>query len=214
MKDKEDIKLLCLEKVGKILLVDYCLVLLNVQCCFMLCLVFLVGVLFMLLGCDLQDNDSVDKVLWVMLCWNDWVQVLLFWGQKLVLIYVVSQIINLFFFNVFYDEFNVFDIDGSDWKLEVLGLVSDKCSWILECLCVLLQVVQIMCYICIEGWSVIGQWLGVLLSLFLQVVGVDFMVKYVGFKCVDWYYFSLDMFMVLYLQIILVLDFGKEVLFM
>ncbi|MDR9835454.1 molybdopterin-dependent oxidoreductase [Herbaspirillum huttiense] len=212
MKDKEDIKPPRPEKAGKILLADHRPALLNVQRRLMLRSALSVGALSMLSGCDLQDNDSVDKVLWAMSRWNDRVQALLFRSQKLAPTYAASQITNPFPFNAFYDEFNAPDIDGSDWKLEVSGLVSDKRSWTLERLRALPQAAQITRHICIEGWSAIGQWSGVPLSLFLQAVGADLTAKYVGFKCADRYYSSLDMPTALHPQTILALDFGKEAL--
>ncbi|MGC8000552.1 molybdopterin-dependent oxidoreductase, partial [Salmonella enterica] len=87
--------------------------------------------------------------------------------------------------------------------LEVSGLVSDKRSWNLERLRALPQAAQITRHICIEGWSAIGQWSGVPLSLFLQAVGADLTAKYVGFKCADRYYSSLDMPTALHPQTIL-----------
>lgn len=42
-----------------------------------------VGAMSMLTGCNLQDGDQVDKVLWAMSRWNDRVQAWLFSGRKL-----------------------------------------------------------------------------------------------------------------------------------
>jgi hypothetical protein len=39
--------------------------------------------------------------------------------------------------------------------------------------------------ICIEGWSEIGQWSGVLLRSFLERIGADLRSRYLGFKCAD-----------------------------
>jgi hypothetical protein len=116
MKDKDDKKTTPAKKTGKILLADHRPALLNVQRRLMLRSALSVGALSMLSGCDLQDNDSVDKVLWAMSRWNDRVQALLFRGQKLAPTYAASQITNPFPFNAFYDEFNAPDIDGSDWR--------------------------------------------------------------------------------------------------
>ncbi|WDZ96895.1 molybdopterin-dependent oxidoreductase [Herbaspirillum sp. WKF16] len=168
------------------------------------------GALSMLSGCDLQDNDSVDKALWAMSRWNDRVQALLFRGDKLAPTYAASQITNPFPFNAFYDEFNAPEIDGADWRLEVSGLVRDKQPWTLDRLRTLPQAGQITRHICIEGWSAIGQWSGVPLKAFLQAIGADLSAKYVGFKCADRYYSSLDMPTALHPQTILALDFGRE----
>lgn len=168
------------------------------------------GALSMLAGCDLQDNDQVDKVLWGMSRWNDRVQALLFRGDKLAPTYAASQIAKPFPFNAFYEEFNAPDIDPAQWRLEISGMVRDTRVWTLERLRSLPQVGQITRHICIEGWSAIGQWSGVPLKTFLQAVGADISAKYVGFKCADRYYSSLDMATALHPQTILALDFGQE----
>jgi DMSO/TMAO reductase YedYZ molybdopterin-dependent catalytic subunit len=168
------------------------------------------GALSMLAGCDLQDNDRVDRVLWAMSRWNDRVQALLFRGDKLAPTYAESRITDPFPFNAFYDEVNAPDIDAADWRLEVSGLVRDKQPWSLERLRTLPQAGQITRHICIEGWSAIGQWSGVPLKTFLQTVGADTSAKYVGFKCADRYYSSLDMPTALHPQTILALDFRKQ----
>ena len=41
------------------------------------------GGVAMLTGCNMQDGDQVDKVLWAMSRWNDRVQSWLFSGQRL-----------------------------------------------------------------------------------------------------------------------------------
>jgi DMSO/TMAO reductase YedYZ molybdopterin-dependent catalytic subunit len=166
------------------------------------------GALAMLSGCNLQDGDTVDKVLWAMSRWNDRVQGWLFSGTKLAPTYPKSAITDPFPFNAFYPEYNVPDIDLSNYQLEVSGMVADKKSWTLEDLRRLPQESQITRLICIEGWSAIGQWGGVPLKAFLQRVGADLTARYVGFKCADRYYSSIDMATALHPQTILALDFG------
>jgi DMSO/TMAO reductase YedYZ molybdopterin-dependent catalytic subunit len=168
------------------------------------------GALSMLSGCNMQDNDSVDKVLWAMSHWNDRVQAWLFNGNKLAPTYAASQITNPFPFNAFYPEYNVPDIDGSDYALEVSGQVADKSAWTLERLRTLPQAAQITRHVCIEGWSAIGQWRGVPFRTFLERIGADTSARYVGFKCADHYYSSLDMATALHPQTLLALDFGTE----
>ncbi len=168
------------------------------------------GALTMLTGCDLTDGDAVDKVLWAMSRWNDKVQAFLFDPDRLAPTYAESDITKPFPFNAFYDVDDVPDIDGGDWKLEVSGLVRDKTPWTLERLRTLPQESQITRHICIEGWSAIGQWSGVPFRTFLEHVGADLKARYVGFKCADRYYSSLDMATALHPQTILALDYGKD----
>lgn len=55
----------------------------------------------MLTGCNMQDGDQVDKVLWAMSRWNDRVQSRLFSGQRLAQTYRPDQITHPFPFNAF-----------------------------------------------------------------------------------------------------------------
>jgi DMSO/TMAO reductase YedYZ molybdopterin-dependent catalytic subunit len=165
------------------------------------------GALTMLSGCSLTDGDAVDRVLWAMSRWNDRVQGWLFDPNRLAPTYKVSDITEPFPFNAYYPEDNAPEVDGNDWKLEVSGLVTEKAPWTLAQLRALPQQSQITRHICIEGWSAIGQWSGVPLRTFLERIGADLRARYVGFKCADRYYSSLDMATALHPQTIMALDF-------
>jgi len=168
------------------------------------------GALAMLSGCNLQDNDQVDRVLWSMSRWNDRVQAWLFDPNRLAPTYAARQITTPFPFNAFYPEFDAPEVDGSTYRLEVSGLVADKKPWTLDRLRQLPQAGQITRHICIEGWSAIGDWRGVPFRTFLERIGADTTARYVGFKCADRYYSSLDMQTALHPQTQLTLDFGAE----
>ena len=168
------------------------------------------GALTLLTGCDLSDGDAVDRALWAMSRWNDKVQAFLFDPNQLAPIYAESDITQPFPFNAFYDLDEVVEVDGADWKLEVSGLVEDKTPWTLQRLRSLPQESQITRHICIEGWSAIGQWSGVPFRRFLEQVGADLRARYVGFRCADHYYSSIDMATALHPQTILALDYGKD----
>ena len=167
------------------------------------------GALTMLTGCNLQDGDAVDRVLWAMSRWNDRVQAWLFDPNRLAPTYPASAITNPFPFNAFYPVDDAPEIDGNDYALEVSGRVADKQSWTLAKLRLLPQESQITRHICIEGWSAIGQWSGVPFRVFLQRIGADLRARYVGFKCADRYYSSIDMATALHPQTILALDYGN-----
>jgi len=169
-----------------------------------------VGALAMLSGCNLQDNDEVDKILWSMSRWNDRVQAWLFDPNRLAPTYTTRQVTTPFPFNAFYPEVDAPEVDGSTYQLEVSGLVGDKTPWTLDRLRELPQTSQITRHICIEGWSAIGDWRGVPFKTFLQRIGADTTAKYVGFKCADRYYSSLDMQTALHPQTQLTLDFGAQ----
>ena len=169
-----------------------------------------VGALSLLTGCNLSDGDAVDRALWAISRFNDRVQAWLFDPNKLAPTYPASAISDPFPFNAYYPEENAPEVDGADWKLEVSGLVQDKTPWTLERLRTLPQAGQITRLICIEGWSVIGQWSGAPFRTFLERVGADTRARYVGFKCADRYYSSMDMATALHPQTTMALDFKNE----
>jgi DMSO/TMAO reductase YedYZ molybdopterin-dependent catalytic subunit len=74
------------------------------------------------------------------------------------------------------------------------------------------QVSQITRHICVEGWSAIGKWSGVRFSDFLARIGADTSAKYVGFKCGDDYYTSIDMATALHPQTQLSLRYADQIL--
>jgi DMSO/TMAO reductase YedYZ molybdopterin-dependent catalytic subunit len=169
-----------------------------------------IGALSLLSGCTLKDEDVIDKVLWSMSGWNDRVQSLLFSPDKLAKIYTEAEITNPFPFNAYYEEILSPVINGENYRLELAGKIDDKRSKSISDLRTLPQVSQITRHVCVEGWSAVGKWGGVPLSLFLESIGADLTAKYVGFKCADKYWTSIDMPTALHPQTLLVLDFpGK-----
>ena len=58
----------------------------------------------------------------------------------------------------------------------------------------------------------IGEWGGIRFSEFLRRVGADTSAKYVGFKCADDYYQSIDMPTALHPQTLLALTYAGETL--
>lgn len=171
-----------------------------------------VGAMAMLTGCNLQDGDQVDKVLWAMSRWNDRVQAWLFSGQTLAPTFTKAQMTTPFPFNAFYAQDDVPDVDLAGYSLAVSGRVRDKAPWTLEALRRLPQRTDITRLICVEGWSAIGQWGGVALKTFLEHIGADTTARFVGFKCADRYYSSLDMPTALHPQTLLALDYAEVAL--
>jgi len=171
------------------------------------------GALAMLGGCNigtLASNDGLDRLLPAMSGLNDRAQALLFDPNRLAPIYAASQITKPFPFNAFYGIDDAPDIDANVWQLEVSGMVSDKTPWSVSRLRALPQASQITRLICVEGWSAIGQWSGVPFRTFLERVGADTTARYVGFKCADKYYSSIDMATALHPQTIMTLDYAGE----
>ena len=165
------------------------------------------GALTMLTGCNLTDGDAVDRALWTVSRFNDRVQAWLFDPTRLAPTYAAAEITDPFPFNAYYDEGRIPEVDGDVWKLEVSGLVEDRSPWTLARLGTLPQARQITRHICIEGWSAIGQWSGVPFRAFLERIGADTRARYVGFKCADRYYTSIDMASALHPQTILATGF-------
>lgn len=72
------------------------------------------------------------------------------------------------------------------WRLQVDGLVAHPLSLSLAELRRLPARSQITRHDCVEGWSAIGGWTGVPLSLLLRAAGVRAGAKYVVFYCADY----------------------------
>ena len=92
------------------------------------------------------------------------------------------------------------------------GKVSNDKSWTLDALNALPQTEQITRHICVEGWSAIGRWGGVRFSDFLDRIGADKTARYIGFKCADDYYTSIDMPTALHPQTLLTLTWDGRTL--
>ena len=161
------------------------------------------GALAMLTGCDVSEDDSVQKALRTVSAWNDRVQATIFRPNHLAPTFSASQVVKPPRFNAYYDIEDVKPVNGAAWKLELAGLIENKQPWTTEQLDQLPQQELIIRHICVEGWDYIGQWSGVNLHSFLQRIGADLTAKYVVFKCADNYTESIDMATALHPQTIL-----------
>jgi len=174
------------------------------------------GALSLLSGCELgdklTDDESVQKLLRAMSRWNDGVQAWLFDPRRLAPEFPANRITHPFPFNGYYSEDEVRVVDATDYKLEISGRVKETKAWRLPELYALPETSQITRLICVEGWSAIGKWSGVRFSEFLERIGADTTARYVGFKCADDYYGSIDMATALHPQTLLAFKFGDQVL--
>jgi DMSO/TMAO reductase YedYZ molybdopterin-dependent catalytic subunit len=170
------------------------------------------GALTLLTGCDLMGGDEsiADRILHAMSKWNDKVQLAMFDPDKPAPTYTEADITDPFPFNGYYPEEQVTVVKEEDWKLELGGLVDNKKKWTLAELRALPQESQITRHICVEGWSAIGKWGGIRFSEFLKMVGADLRAPYVGFKCADGYFNSIDMATALHPQTIMALTFRDQ----
>jgi DMSO/TMAO reductase YedYZ molybdopterin-dependent catalytic subunit len=142
--------------------------------------------------------------------WNDRVQAALFNPNRLAPSYSEAEATSPFPFNANYEEALAPVIDGTDYRLALSGLITDKRRCTIPNRRTLPQVTQITRHVCVEGWSAIGKWGGVPFRTFLERVGADLTAKYVGFQCADKYWTSIDMPTALHSKTLIALDFpGK-----
>ena len=170
------------------------------------------GGLSLLSGCSVVNEDNAEKVLMRVSRMNDEAQAWLFDPKHLAPTYPDSMITRPFPFNAYYGENQIREVDGDSFRLEVTGLVADKHAWSLAELRTLPHSEQITRHICVEGWSAIGRWGGVPFAQFLARIGADTQARYIGFKCADDYYTSIDMPTALHPQTLLTLDYDGETL--
>jgi DMSO/TMAO reductase YedYZ molybdopterin-dependent catalytic subunit len=170
------------------------------------------GGLSLLSGCSIVDETSVETALMKISRFNDKVQGWIFDPNALAPTYPDSMITRPFPFNAYYGEDEVREVDADSYRLEVSGLVADRRSWKLEELRAMPQTDQVTRHICVEGWSAIGKWGGVPFADFLRRVGADLSARYVGFKCADDYYTSIDMATALHPQTLLALTYDGQTL--
>jgi len=170
------------------------------------------GALSLLSGCELTDDNNVQRVLTAMSRWNDGAQAWLFDSKRLAPEFPESMITTPFPFNAYYGEDEIRVVDAAGYRLEVSGLVREKRAWTLPELYALPEVSQVTRHICVEGWSAIGKWSGVRFSDFLRRVGADLSARYVGFQCADDYYTSIDMPTALHPQTLLAFKYADRLL--
>jgi DMSO/TMAO reductase YedYZ molybdopterin-dependent catalytic subunit len=170
------------------------------------------GALTMLTGCDVSENDSVQKVLRTVSLWNDGVQEAIFRPNHLAPTFSPSQVVKPPRFHAYYDIEDVKPIDGATWQLQLAGRIDDKRPWTAQQIYQLREQEIIIRHVCVEGWDYIGQWSGPNLRSFLQRVGADLTAKYVYFICNDDYTESIDMPTALHPQTILATKYAGDTL--
>ena len=73
----------------------------------------------------------------------------------------------------------------ADWRLKIGGLVENELDLSLEDLRALPSRTQITRHDCVEGWSCIGEWKGVLLKTVLDKAKLKPEARYIAFFCAD-----------------------------
>ncbi len=170
------------------------------------------GALTMLTGCDVTEEDSVQKALRAVSAWNDGVQGLIFRPNHLAPTFSPSQVIKPPRFNAYYDIEDVKPVDGASWKLELAGRIANKQPWTAQQIYQLPEQELIIRHVCVEGWDYIGQWSGPNLRSFFERIGADMTAKYVYFICNDDYTESIDMATALHPQTLLATKYAGDIL--
>jgi DMSO/TMAO reductase YedYZ molybdopterin-dependent catalytic subunit len=170
------------------------------------------GALTLLTGCDVSEEEPVQKFLRAVSAWNDRVQATLFRPDHLAPTFSPSQVMKPPRFNAYYPIEDVKPVDGASWTLELAGSIADKRPWRTQQLYALPEQEIIIRHICVEGWDYIGQWSGPNLRDFLQRVGADLTAKYVYFICADDFTESIDMPTALHPQTILATKYAGEII--
>jgi DMSO/TMAO reductase YedYZ molybdopterin-dependent catalytic subunit len=161
------------------------------------------GALTLLTGCDITEEEPVQKVLRAVSSWNDRVQATLFRRDHLAPTFSVAEVVKPPRFNAHYGVEDVQPVDGATWKLELAGRIEDKRPWTAQQIYELPEQEIIIRHVCVEGWDYIGQWSGPNLKSFFQRIGADLTAKYVYFHCADDFTESVDMAAALHPQTIL-----------
>jgi DMSO/TMAO reductase YedYZ molybdopterin-dependent catalytic subunit len=165
------------------------------------------GGLSMLTGCSLGDGESAEELLEAVSRLNDRAQAALFDPRRLAPVYTEAEVARPFPFNAYYGMDEIRRVDDLAWRLQLGGRIERKQAWSLADLMRLPLTDQITRHICVEGWSAIGRWGGVRFSEFLTRIGADLQANYVGFRCFDDYYTSIDMPTALHPQTVLAWSF-------
>jgi hypothetical protein len=90
---------------------------------------FSLGALAMLTGCDVTDNEPVQRLLWNVSWWNDRVQGWLFNSSRLAPTYPESAVDRVFRYNAFYPEEQAPQLEAATYKLELSGSIRDRRPW-------------------------------------------------------------------------------------
>ena len=80
------------------------------------------GALALLTGCDVTEEENVQKALSAMSRWNDGVQSAIFSPTRLAPEFPESMLTTPFPFNAFYGENEIPQVDANDYTLELSGI--------------------------------------------------------------------------------------------
>ena len=156
-----------------------------------------------LAGCEFASRGKTGSVLKGFQKFNDWVQAKVFDPEKPAPEYADEAITPEDGFRVNGYDTDEPDMDIPNWTLEVDGLVKAPGEYSMKQISTLPKHVKNLRHVCVEGWSMIPKWGGVLMKDFLALAGADMTAKYVSVECGDDYFTSWDMPSVLHPQTLL-----------
>ncbi len=163
-----------------------------------------------LAGCDWTTGKRTKSALKGFQQFNDWVQQKVFDPGKLATEYADEQLTPEEDFRVNGYDTDEPDMDIPNWVLMVDGLVRSPGDYSMEQISTLPKYVKNLRHCCVEGWSMVPKWGGVLMKDFLAMVGADPNAKYVSVECGDDYYTAWDMASTLHSQTLLAYEaYGK-----
>jgi DMSO/TMAO reductase YedYZ molybdopterin-dependent catalytic subunit len=148
-------------------------------------------------GCDPSDSPDVVSVLDSAEGLTYRAQRLLGGGHSMAREFSVADVSPVFKVNGTHmpegDEYAAMvENNFADWRLRVDGLVARPLDLSLADLRALPQRTQITRHDCVEGWSAIGKWQGVPLSVVLRRAGLLQTARFAVLHCADWYEHALD----------------------
>ena len=173
---------------------------------------FSMSALGLLGGCDLTDNEPVQRALTRISRFNDRVQQAIFSGNSRAPLFAEADAVKDFRYNAWYGPDLAPKLQAADYRLSIAGLAANKKPWTVADLYALPQISEITRHVCVEGWSMIGKWSGAPLHEFLTRIGADTTAKYVGFECADGYYEGLDMPTAMHPQTMMAFRLSDEIL--
>ena len=124
---------------------------------------------------------------------SDWISARQFGATRLAETFADTQLTP---FGTFpYNYYDVLDpeVDLESWTLTVEGDVARPGEYTLDQIKSLPHITQNTRHICIEGWDVIGNFSGVRISDFLELIGASPAARFIEVECADDYYTSIDM---------------------
>jgi DMSO/TMAO reductase YedYZ molybdopterin-dependent catalytic subunit len=157
----------------------------------------------LLAGCDTTPSGRTESFLRSFQKFNDWVQAKMFDRSKLAPEYPDAQMTPEDGFRINGKDADYPDVDLANWTLTVDGLVKKPGAYTLEQIKSFSKKVMNTRHCCVEGWSMIPQWGGTVMSEFLEMVGADPQAQYLSVQSADDYYTPYDMPSVLHPQTLL-----------